>query len=385
MPGAPTDLSVSKTFTAGTPDNIAVTLSWTPGAGNGAAVSNNQVRYRRKSGGNWQGDSYTAAAEWVRNFTANEANYGATLEFQVQSGNSVGWGAWSALYEVKVAMTPAAPAAPTLTAGNGQIGVSWTAPNNRGAAITGYEYVKKEGTNEFETTWTAISNSASLTSYTVTGLTNGTAYKFKLRAVNAIGDGAASSESDSVTPTNAITLVAESVTTTGATLTIGNYVGGWHYKKTAPSPAGSCSTEVAAGTSTATLSTLSVGTSYTWKAYPDSGCAVELATVTFPTLPGQVTGTPTVTARHESLAVGWTALSDQTVTGYKVQYKTSAQQWSSDRQVTVSGGSAASGTLTGLTNATAYTVRVLAYNASGDGAASGTAHRHAGGGHADGE
>ena len=100
---------------------------------------------------------------------------------------------------------PTAPSAPSGLAaavGNRQVTLSWTAGDDGGSAITGHKYQQKEGSGSYGE-WTAIADSApkgaNATSYTVTGLTNGTQYSFKVRAVNAVGDGAASGE-DSATP-----------------------------------------------------------------------------------------------------------------------------------------------------------------------------------------
>ena len=77
-----------------------------------------------------------------------------------------------------------APAAPsvTATAGNGQVTLSWTNPSDD--TITGYEYQQREEGGTWPNGWTSIANSASLTEYAVTGLTNGTAYEFQVRAVS---------------------------------------------------------------------------------------------------------------------------------------------------------------------------------------------------------
>ena len=102
--------------------------------------------------------------------------------------------------------TPAAPTGFLAAPGNGEVTLSWDDPED--ASITGYQYQQKTS-GDWGTTWTTItSSSASTTSHPVTGLTNGTAYTFRLRAVNAAGNGAVSLER-TVAPTDkTITLSA---------------------------------------------------------------------------------------------------------------------------------------------------------------------------------
>ena len=97
---------------------------------------------------------------------------------------------------------PTAPTAPTVAAteGNAQVALSWANLNN--ATITKYQYRQStNGGSSWSPDWTDISgSSASTTSHTRTGLTNGTTYTFQVRAVNAGGAGAASA-SVHATPT----------------------------------------------------------------------------------------------------------------------------------------------------------------------------------------
>ena len=66
----------------------------------------------------------------------------------------------------------------------------WTRTTD--ASVTGYEYRSRTGA-DFRDSWVVISGSdASTVSHRVTGLTNGTAYVFELRAVNSAGVGAPS-------------------------------------------------------------------------------------------------------------------------------------------------------------------------------------------------
>jgi hypothetical protein len=92
------------------------------------------------------------------------------------------------------------PGAPTIgapTAGNAGATVRWTAPTNRGGAeIRGYWVGESPATPVVQ----PVTAAATATSLNVTGLTNGTAYTFDVRAVNSAGTGAASARSAAVTP-----------------------------------------------------------------------------------------------------------------------------------------------------------------------------------------
>ena len=105
-------------------------------------------------------------------------------------------GSATGAYTIGVTRTGSVPAAPTgLTAtGDGDVVLSWTAPASNGLAISSYEYQQKAGADAYGP-WTSIPGSGPSTrSYTVTGLTSGTTYAFKVRAVNDAGPGEASNE-----------------------------------------------------------------------------------------------------------------------------------------------------------------------------------------------
>ena len=96
---------------------------------------------------------------------------------------------------IPVRTAPPAPTSVTPTAGELEASLTWTAPANVGGTpVTGYfvEYKASGGS------WTtATSNTASAsTSYTVTGLSGGVTYTFRVSAINAAGTSAASTESD---------------------------------------------------------------------------------------------------------------------------------------------------------------------------------------------
>ena len=110
-------------------------------------------------------------------------------------------------YELLTGQAPApvAPGAPVIgrpTPGNGSATVVWTAPAaDGGSPITGYTVRAYRGGSVVS----AVTAGAGATSAVVDGLANGAAHAFTVAAVNAVGEGAASSLSTPVTPLAPVT------------------------------------------------------------------------------------------------------------------------------------------------------------------------------------
>ena len=106
---------------------------------------------------------------------------------------------------------PDAPVISSVTAGNAQVVVAWSAPANNGAAIS--DYVVQYSTSPSGSYTTFADDTSTSTSATVTGLTNGTAYYFKVAATNSVGTGSYSAASAAATPTLPTQTVTWSTTT----------------------------------------------------------------------------------------------------------------------------------------------------------------------------
>ncbi|HET6384205.1 MAG TPA: fibronectin type III domain-containing protein, partial [Armatimonadota bacterium] len=171
-PSAPTGLTAA----AG---NTQVALSWTASAG---ATSYN-VKRATTSGG-----PYTTVGNPTTTSCADSGlTNGAKYYYVVSAVDSGGESANSS--QVSATPEPPAPPAPTglsATSGNKQIALSWTA--STGAATYN---VKRSTTNGGPYT---TAGSATTTSYTDSGLTNGTTYYYVVSAVNAGGESANSTQ-----------------------------------------------------------------------------------------------------------------------------------------------------------------------------------------------
>ena len=108
----------------------------------------------------------------------------------------------------------------------------------------------------------------------VTELTVNTAYTYKAYSDSSCSKELTTNATDAEFRTPPARLSASGASGGRATLTISGHTGSWYYQHSA----GTCSTEVGLGTTTAVVTGLTANTAYTYKAYSDSGCTIELTT-----------------------------------------------------------------------------------------------------------
>ena len=368
VPNAPT----APALTAG---NAQLTASWTAPTNNGgSAITGYELQYRAAGTTPWTDISgITGASHTITGLTN-----GTFYEVQLRAVNVVGNGAWSTPPAAAAPVTvPSAPAAPTITPGNIQLAASWTAPNNGGSAITGYELQYRTGGGA----WTVINSGVigTSTSHTITGLTNGNSYDVQLRAINAQGPSAWSTSA-------AATPVAVPMAPTALTLTAGNaqIAASWTaptdnggsaitgYTLRYSSDGGTTWTPIASsnGTSTNyTITGLTNGTPYhvqvrAVNTQGNGNWSTPPATATPATVPS-APATPVLAAGNAQLTATWTAPNNggSAITEYELQYREVGGAWSAP----MSAGTSTNYTITGLTNGDTYDVQVRAVNTVGNG------------------
>jgi hypothetical protein len=123
-----------------------------------------------------------------------------------------------------IASAPGAPSNITGVAGDGSIALSWSAPSNGGSAITDYQIQStQDDPSDPSAIWTTFNDgTSSSTSTTVTGLTNGQTYSFKIKAANAATNGNFSGASAGYAPADAgpPSVISRVLSSNGTTLTM---------------------------------------------------------------------------------------------------------------------------------------------------------------------
>ena len=141
---------------------------------------------------NWTDIRGSGAA--TTSHTVSGLTNGTEYTFRIRAVNASGNGEASDSVDTTPAGPPLAPADFTATGGDMSATLEWEAVDANGSPITKYQYQQKEDAGSVAN-WTDIPGSgAATTSHTVTGLTAGIVYTFRLRAVNGVGEGAESDE-----------------------------------------------------------------------------------------------------------------------------------------------------------------------------------------------
>ncbi len=298
----------------------------------------------------------------------------ATFRFKVVNFKQV---ASTSTYTATLSGVPAKPTGVSATAGNTQVALSWTSPNDLG--ISRWEYQQKAGVNPYGT-WQSISGSAwDTTSYTVKGLTNSTEYKFKIRAVSVGGNGPAS---DEVTATPA---AAAPATPSGLKAAVGNrqVTLTWDdpkdasitkYRVRRKAAGGTYGNWAEIGSSGATTTTQTVGgltngTEYTFQIQAQNATGNATSAEVSQT-PNVVPSAPTglAAAAGGGVRLTWTNPNNAAIGGYQYRQKAGGLgiyvygSWT-----TISGGGATTTSyrVTGLTDGVEYTFQIRATNSAG--------------------
>jgi Ca2+-binding RTX toxin-like protein/methionine-rich copper-binding protein CopC len=209
---SPQEPSVGDLMTATEPVDVDGTQD-----ANGQMISS--FVYQWQSSGNggssWQNINGTRSST----FTPTAAQAGLLIRARVRYTDAHGTAETvHSTASTAVGMVATAPGAPTIgnaTAGDAEATVRWTAPTNTGnLELTGYEIQVQ--TSAGVPIGTPRSAGPGATSVVVDGLTNGTGYRFAVRAVNLVGPGPYSAQSNTVTPIK-IPTVLNSTPVDGAT------------------------------------------------------------------------------------------------------------------------------------------------------------------------
>jgi autotransporter-associated beta strand protein len=182
-----------------TPGNGQVTLTWAaPTSDGGAAITDYAIRYSSDGGTTWV--RFVDAVSPQIGVTVTGLTNGIPYRFKVAAINAIGASRPSTPSATIAPRTVAgAPQSITGTPGNGKVTLTWaTPPSDGGSPITDYaiRYSSDGGT-----TWVRFVDAVSpQIGVTVTGLTNGTPYRFKVSAINAVGPSRPSAISAAITP-----------------------------------------------------------------------------------------------------------------------------------------------------------------------------------------
>jgi chitodextrinase len=331
--------------------NTEADVSWIPTGANGSPVTG----YTVTSTPGGKTCSTTGATGCSVTGLTNATAYSFALVATNSEGDSVPSEPSS---QVTPAGVPDKPAAPSVSRGDHQARVTWTATSGNGSPVTGFTVISSPGGMRCTT----------FTGCTFTGLTNGTAYTFVVIATNGMGDSEPSDASEPATPAGVPDRPAAPSAARGDNQAVvswnpvsgnGSPVAG--YTVTSTPGDKTCTTT---GATTCTVIGLNNSTNHTFivtatNDVGDSDPSEPSQPVTPAGVPDEPAA-PTAVRGDTTARVTWTApdANGSRVAGYTV---TSTP---GDKTCTTTGATTC--TVTGLSNGTSYTFAVTATNTVGD-------------------
>ena len=304
---------------------------------------------------------------------------GTSYVFAVRAVNGVGNSAAGSSASTLIATAPAAPATPSVAVTSiSSLTPTWTAPAANGSPITSYT-MQYSTDSTFATGVTTVSNATSGSA--ITGLTTGTAYYFRVKAINAIGESDYSTAGSQIpgaapaAPTGLTVSVAAATSLATASWTApaanGYAITGYtlQYSTDSTFATGVTNQSVVAPTVTATTVALTKGATYYFRVLAINSIGTSAAATAVNALVPAAPATPaapTASISGTTATVTWTAPANggSAITGYTVVATPSAG-------VTITNpGVSTSTTASGLTAGTAYTFTVVATNVVGSSATS---------------
>jgi hypothetical protein len=352
-----------------TPGNRKADLRWTVPATNGSAITGYRID-QQTGDGIWA--SITTNPVTTTTFSVANLLPGTTYRFRVYAVNAAGNGAES---EPKPATIVSAPDAPvvTATAAAGQVALTWSEPTVNGGVITAYK-VERSTTGG---SWSVLSENLTTTTYTATGLTNGTQYSFRVSARNATGwsnPSTAVAATPVTVPAAVTNVVIEpnieeikvrwSAVANTASATGGSAVTG--YVVSYRPAAGSWSTTTVAGAVLQVeISDLIPGTTYEFKVAATNAAGTGTDSAVRTGVPYSAPQAPTnvsAIGKDREVTLSWSAPQQavSAVVGasykYKVEYTIDGSTWLPAKE-NITETTAA---ITGLTNGTPYRFRIAA-------------------------
>ena len=131
---------------------------------------------------------YTLASSTYTQIVSGLTN-GTTYNFRIAYVTNIGVGTYSTISATPITTSSAVQGIQALVS-DGTVTLYWTAPaSSGGQAVSGYK-VEQSTDNS---TWTTLAANAALpgsTGYAISGLTNGTAYYFRITPITLAGNGA---------------------------------------------------------------------------------------------------------------------------------------------------------------------------------------------------